>query len=149
MQSEDPIKSLLKKFVLNQCSKKEVDQVVRYIQGIKESSQLPSVEDVLELLDEKPILNEVAANRIEQSIIKEVQKDKIVSLKKKVQFWKYAAAAIFIGLISTTYVFRNNITNTPLEVTPRIVNAIVPGTDKATLTLEDGSVIVIRKRSCF
>ena len=149
MQSEDPIKSLLKKFVLNQCSKKEVDQVVRYIQGIKESSQLPSVEDVLELLDEKPILNEVAANRIEQSIIKEVQKDKIVSLKKKVQFWKYAAAAIFIGLISTTYVFRNNITNTPLEVTPTIVNAIVPGTDKAILTLEDGSVIVLEKGAAF
>ena len=106
MQSKDPIKSLLKKFVLNQCSKKEVDQVVRYIQGIKESSQLPSVEEVLELLDEKPILNEVVANRIEHSIIKEVQKDKITSLKKKLQFWKYAAAAIFIGLITTTYVFR-------------------------------------------
>tara|TARA_B110000037_G_scaffold211038_1_gene262111 strand:+ start:1343 stop:2512 length:1170 start_codon:yes stop_codon:yes gene_type:complete len=149
MQSEDPIKSLLKKFVLNQCSKEEVDEVVTYIQGIKESSQLPSVEDVLELLDEKPILNEVVANRTEHSIIKEVQKDKITSLKKKVQFWKYAAAAIFIGLISTTYVFRNNITNTPLEVTPTIVNAIVPGTDKATLTLEDGSVIVLEKGATF
>ena len=149
MQSEDPIKSLLKKFVLNQCSKEEVDEVVTYIQGIKESSQLPSVEDVLELLDEKPILNEVVANRTEHSIIKEVQKDKITSLKKKVQFWKYAAAAIFIGLISTTYVFRNNITNTPLEVTPTIVNAIVPGTDKATLTLEDGSVVVLEKGAAF
>ena len=149
MQSEDPIKSLLKKFVLNQCSKEEVDEVVTYIQGIKESSQLPSVEDVLELLDEKPILNEVVANRTEHSIIKEVQKDKITSLKKKLQFWKYAAAAIFIGLISTTYVFRNNITNTPLEVTPTIVNAIVPGTDKATLTLEDGSVVVLEKGAAF
>ena len=149
MQSEDPIKSLLKKFVLNQCSKEEVDEVVTYIQGIKESSQLPSVEDVLELLDEKPILNEVVANRTEHSIIKEVQKDKITSLKKKIQFWKYAAAAIFIGLISTTYVFRNNITNTPLEVTPTIVNAIVPGTDKATLTLEDGSVVVLEKGAAF
>ena len=118
MQSKDNIDVLLKKFILNQCSKIEVDQVVSYFQGIKESSQLPSVEEVLELLDEKPILNEVVANRIEHSIIKEVQKDKKTSLKKKLQFWKYAAAAIFIGLISTTYVFRNNISNTPLEVTP-------------------------------
>jgi ferric-dicitrate binding protein FerR (iron transport regulator) len=149
MQSKDNIDVLLKKFILNQCSKIEVDQVVSYFQGIKESSQLPSVEDVLELLDEKPILNEVVANRTEHSIIKEVQKDKITSLKKKVQFWKYAAAAIFIGLISTTYVFRNNITNTPLEVTPTIVNAIVPGTDKATLTLEDGSVVVLEKGAAF
>ena len=149
MQSKDHIEVLLRKFVLNQCSKTEVDQVVSYYQGIKESGQLPSVEEVLDLLDEKPILNEVVANRIEHSIIKEVQKDKITSLKKKVQFWKYAAAAIFIGLISTTYVFRNNITNTPLEVTPTIVNAIVPGTDKATLTLEDGSVVVLEKGAAF
>ena len=149
MQSKDHIEVLLRKFVLNQCSKTEVDQVVRYYQGIKESSQLPSVEEVLDLLDEKPILNEVVANRIEHSIIKEVQKDKITSLKKKLQFWKYAVAAIFIGLITTTYVFKSNTSNTPLEVTPRIVNTIVPGKDKATLTLEDGSLISLEKGASF
>ena len=149
MQSKDNIDVLLKKFILNQCSKIEVDQVVSYFQGIKESSQLPSVEEVLELLDEKPILNEVVANRIEHSIIKEVQKDKKTSLKKKLQFWKYAAAAIFIGLITTTYVFKSNTSNTPLEVTPRIVNTIVPGKDKATLTLEDGSLISLEKGASF
>tara|TARA_B110000285_G_scaffold141101_1_gene157878 strand:- start:1323 stop:2492 length:1170 start_codon:yes stop_codon:yes gene_type:complete len=149
MQSKDNIDVLLKKFILNDCSKIEVDQVVSYFQGIKESSQLPSVEEVLELLDEKPILNEVVANRIEHSIIKEVQKDKKTSLKKKLQFWKYAAAAIFIGLITTTYVFKSNTSNTPLEVTPRIVNTIVPGKDKATLTLEDGSLISLEKGASF
>ena len=149
MQSKDHIEVLLRKFVLNQCSKTEVDQVVSYYQGIKESSQLPSVEEVLDLLDEKPILNEVVANRIEHSIIKEVQKDKITSLKKKLQFWKYAVAAIFIGLITTTYVFKSNTSNTPLEVTPRIVNTIVPGKDKATLTLEDGSLISLEKGASF
>jgi len=149
MQSEDHIQSLLKKFVLNQCSKKEVDEVVSYIQEIKQSSEFPSVEDVLEMLDKKPFLNEVDAERIHNTIIKEVQKDKKLLSKKKSQFWKYAAAAIFIGLISTTYVFRNNISNTPLEANPTIVNTIVPGTDKATLTLEDGSVIVLEKGATF
>ena len=149
MQSKDHIEVLLRKFVLNQCSKTEVDQVVSYYQGIKESGQLPSVEEVLDLLDEKPILNEVVANRIEHSIIKEVQKDKITSLKKKLLFWKYAVAAIFIGLITTTYVFKSNTSNTPLEVTPRIVNTIVPGKDKATLTLEDGSLISLEKGASF
>jgi len=149
MQSEDHIQSLLKKFVLNHCSKKEVDEVVSYIKEIKQSSELPSVEDVLEMLDEKPFLNEVDADRIHDTIIKEVQKDKKLLLKKKSQFWKYAAAAIFIGLISTTYVFRNNISNTPLKANPTIVNTIVPGTDKATLTLDDGSVVVLEKGSSF
>ncbi len=43
----------------------------------------------------------------------------------------------------------SNTTNTPLEVTPRIVNTIVPGKDKATLTLEDGSLISLEKGASF
>ena len=43
----------------------------------------------------------------------------------------------------------SNTSNTPLEVTPRIVNTIVPGKDKATLTLEDGSLISLEKGASF
>ena len=108
MPSENQIQSLLKKYVLNQCTKQEVDEVVTYIQGIKESSQLPSVEDVLDLLDEKPILNDAVANRVEKAIFKDVQKDKRTVLNKK-SIWKYAVASVvFIGLIATSYVFQTN-----------------------------------------
>ena len=89
MQSEYHIQSVLKKIILNQYSKKEVDEGVNYIQEIKESSQQPSVGDVLELLE-----------------------------KKEFTILEYAAATIFIGLIVTTYFFRKNISNTPLEATP-------------------------------
>ena len=149
MPSTAQIQSLLKKYVLNQCSKQEVDEVVRYIQGIKESSELPSVEDVLELLDEEIILNEAVANRIEYSILKKVQNNKRTTLKKK-SSWKYAVAAVFIGFITTSYIFRtNNILNTPQDDTLEIVNTIVPGTDKATLTLEDGSLMVLEQGASF
>ena len=149
MSSTAQIQSLLKKYVLNQCSKQEVDEVVRYIQGIKESSELPSVEDVLELLDEEIILNEAVANRIEYSILKKVQNNKKTTLKKK-SSWKYAVAAVFIGFITISYIFRtNNILNTPQDDTLEIVNTIVPGTDKATLTLEDGSLMVLEQGASF
>ena len=149
MPSTAQIQSLLKKYVLNQCSKQEVDEVVRYIQGIKESSELPSVEDVLELLDEEIILNEAVANRIEYSILKKVQNNKRTTLKKK-SSWKYAVAAVFIGFITISYIFRtNNILNTPQDDTLEIVNTIVPGTDKATLTLEDGSLMVLEQGASF
>ena len=149
MPSTAQIQSLLKKYVLNQCSKQEVDEVVRYIQGIKESSELPSVEDVLELLDEEIILNEAVANRIEYSILKKVQNNKKTTLKKK-SSWKYAVAAVFIGFITISYIFRtNNILNTPQDDTLEIVNTIVPGTDKATLTLEDGSLMVLEQGASF
>jgi hypothetical protein len=152
MPSPAQIQSLLKKYVLNQCSKQEVDEVVRYIQGIKESSELPSVEGVLELLDEELILNEAVANRIEHSILKKVQNNKRTTIKKK-SIWKYAVAAVFIGFITTSYIFRtNNILNTPQDDALEIVNTvntIVTGTDKATLTLEDGSLMVLEQGASF
>lgn len=63
------------------------------------------------------------------------------------RWFKYAAAAIVVGILSTTYVFRNNLFTNPTEVAPVIVNTnikIETGTDKATLTLEDGSVVVLK-----
>lgn len=148
MQSEDHIQSLLKKFVLNQCSKKEVDEVVAYIQEIKKSNQLPSVEDVLELIDEKPILNEAVANRIHHTIIFEAKKNKKTSFKKK-SIWKYAAAAVFIGLLTTTYLLQSNGLQTEQKSTFELASTIVPGSNKAALTLEDGSVIQLEKGAAF
>ncbi len=65
----------------------------------------------------------------------------------KKPWYKYAAAAIFIGILTTTYFLKGNIVNTPIEATPIIVNTniIEPGTDKATLTLGDGTVVALEK----
>ncbi|WP_242083160.1 FecR family protein [Aestuariivivens sediminis] len=62
---------------------------------------------------------------------------------------KYAAAAVVVGILATTYFFKDNlfITSVEKEVSPTIVNTntIEPGTDKAVLTLEDGSQISLEK----
>ena len=64
---------------------------------------------------------------------------------------KYAAAAIVVGILTTTYFFKDNIFGNPDETTPIIVNTntIVPGTDKATLTLEDGTVVELDKGNTY
>ena len=61
--------------------------------------------------------------------------------------YKYAAAVIVVGILTTTFVFRDNLFTSPIDTNPIIVNTevIVPGTDKATLTLEDGSVVELDK----
>ena len=67
-------------------------------------------------------------------------------------WFKYAAAAILVGIVTTTFVFRNNFFTNPVEVAPVIVetnNRIETGTDKATLTLEDGSVVVLKNGNSF
>ncbi|MEW2923077.1 FecR domain-containing protein [Muricauda sp. ANG21] len=62
-------------------------------------------------------------------------------------WFRYAAAAIFVGLIALAYFFRNDVVNTQRPPsTPIIVNnEIEAGTDKATLTLDSGEEVVLEK----
>ncbi len=152
MQSNNHIQDLLKKFILNTCSREEIEEVITYIQDFKASSQIPSVEDVIELLNEKPVMSEADAFRIHNNIL-EIVKKKNKSTKKKSYIWRYAAAALLIGVLATSYFFKDGFFNSDIEktTTPILVNTnnIVPGTDKATLTLEDGSQVVLEKGASF
>ncbi len=70
----------------------------------------------------------------------------------KRQYWKYAAAASLIGVLITVYFFKDKVFTNP-EV-PREIhivnqNVIQPGTDKATLTLEDGSHVALEKGKVY
>ena len=146
MQDNNHIQNLLKKFILNQCSKEEMDQVVQYVQDLTESTGLPTVEEVLAILDEKPVIAEEDAIRIQDSILATPQKQK-KKTKRKFHFVKYAAAAILVGLFASTYVLKDAIFNKPVQVTTPIVKqdkkATESGTDKATLTLANGSQIAL------
>ncbi|MDO5979001.1 FecR family protein [Flavivirga spongiicola] len=152
MHPSNHIQSILKKFILNKCNKQEIEEVIAYIQSLKESSQIPSVEEVLELLDEKQIVELEVANRIHDDILKISKRQTTKPTKKKNYIWRYTAAAILVGILATSYFFRDSFFNNDLESsTPIIVNTntIIPGTDKATLTLEDGSVVVLEKGNTF
>lgn len=79
---------------------------------------------------------------------------KSISLKiesnKKPSYWKYVAAAAIISISVSSYFFskqnqNNNLENNIVIESPKIV----PGTDKATLTLGNGSVIALEKGSNF
>lgn len=65
-------------------------------------------------------------------------------------FYKYAAAILVIALAST-YFLRDAIFNNPIEKTTPIIvnNKIEKGTDIATLTLEDGSTVILEKGSTY
>lgn len=70
---------------------------------------------------------------------------KINPIKLKNNYWKYAVAASVILLIAASVVF-NQLNKDSIVAEPIIVNNnIKSGSDKATLTLEDGSVITLEK----
>ncbi|MCK0135997.1 FecR family protein [Arenibacter sp. S6351L] len=63
---------------------------------------------------------------------------------------KYAAVAVIAALLTAAFIFRDLLYNAQSIITPVVVNSnIKPGTDKATLILEDGSAVVLEKGSSF
>ncbi|MBD0725845.1 hypothetical protein B6A10_11695 [Flavobacterium sp. L1I52] len=65
---------------------------------------------------------------------------------------KYTAAAILILALGLTYVFKTNLFQNKYDRVPKLVNVnnvIIPGSNKATLTLADGSVVTLEKGSSY
>ncbi|HEX9826742.1 MAG TPA: FecR family protein, partial [Flavobacteriaceae bacterium] len=143
------MKELFIKYVKRECTKEEVQQIVSYFQNSKDFSEFPTIEAIYHLLEEFPEMDEASANRISKSILKATRKVPATPIKKKPQFWRYAAAAILIIALASTYFLRDTIFNNQIQIentTPIIVNnQIAPGIDKATLTLEDGTEMVLVK----
>ena len=88
--------------------------------------------------------NKEQAKRLIAQRIKQEQKK-----TKSYNIFKYAAAVVVFGLLTTGYLYKDKWLNegVPINTTPIIVNTntILPGTDKATLTLEDGSIVTLEK----
>lgn len=117
-------------------------------------------------LDEAEFLSKETKNRIKENLSEEnihEQKLKLAELDIK-NDWKkvtarlrtqkkprisklYKAAAIILLLFSTSYLTYNYI-QIPNQQT-QVQTAIAPGTDKALLTLEDGSQVALSSKSTF
>ncbi|MFY0715333.1 FecR family protein [Seonamhaeicola sp. NFXS20] len=64
---------------------------------------------------------------------------------KKINYWKYAIAASIVLLVSITFLLKQNSVNDVKNNSIIVTNNIKAGTDKAKLTLEDGSEINLEK----
>ena len=75
------------------------------------------------------------------SVEKDFQKTKRrIEARKPIRFWQYAAAAVVIVIIIGVYLYRGagNKNDKPFAVQTQ---DIMPGSDKATLTLDNGKII--------
>ncbi|MCK0131695.1 FecR family protein [Flavobacteriaceae bacterium F08102] len=85
-------------------------------------------------------------------LLNKIHKEKSFLYRVRTQpIYKYAAAAMVIGIVASTYFFTNNFPNANLEIENPIIinNAIEVGTNKATLELEDGTAIELTKGKTF
>jgi hypothetical protein len=88
------------------------------------------------------------SEKVKARLTEEIAKErKVIKLKKQRIKLYYVAAAVMIGLFTSAYLFKDSLFGPSIysESNNVISNTIVPGTDKATLTLEDGSVVLLEK----
>jgi transmembrane sensor len=85
---------------------------------------------------------EAAYKRIQNKIVFKKE-------KKYIQLWTYAVAASLILILTAGYfLLWNDQVSAPLATEqPQPANDILPGTDKATLTLADGRTIVLEEQA--
>ncbi len=143
------MEELFIKFIKRECSQAEVQQIITYLKTSKDLSEIPHIHEVYKLLDEYPEMEEHVANRIHDNILEIAEQQENKLLKKKTLVWRYTAAAVVIGIFATSYFFRSNNFDNSTDTNPIVndisitPNNIEPGTDKAILTLEDGSNIAL------
>ncbi|WP_169514434.1 FecR family protein [Gelidibacter mesophilus] len=114
-----------------------------YINNSKKTSEIPTEEDLHELIDDLPGMQDAQADKIFKNII-----ETTAPTKKKSQFWKYTAVAVVVIALASGYFLKINTVKRPSEAAPIIVkNKIQIGTDKAILTLENGEEISLEKET--
>ena len=140
------IKNIIVKYLNNQATFSELDDLDKWLQNPNNEKLFNSY--IRTNYATEYNMRKFNSEKIKIQLLKEIADEKkVLKLKKIHQAMRYTAAAVVIGILTTTYLFKDNILNTPIETTPIIVNTIEPGTDKATLTLEDGSRIALEKGS--
>ncbi|QTE22558.1 FecR family protein [Polaribacter cellanae] len=69
----------------------------------------------------------------------------------KKNWFKYAIAAMFVGVLATSYFYKNSSFNNVTEkhISKKVDTIIIPGSNKATLTLANGTSILLEKGASF
>ena len=125
--------------------------IKKYLKGIatkEEISHLEAFEDFAENKAKDSVFSsEKERKELEHTMYLNIS-NKIKVPVRKLVIWRYVAAAI---VLASGYFFKDNLFNRQQINKPIIVNTnnIKIGTDKATLTLEDGSAVILEKGNTY
>ncbi len=137
MDTNTHIQQLLEKFILNKCSKTEIDDLLILLKKSKDPENFPEVEEVLFLINETPNLHENKSQEIYNIIQNRIQQDKTNTPKpyrKRRNFQKFAAITlIFTVILLIGYLFNQNTFTSTIEIP-------IGKQQSVSIVLQDGSV---------
>lgn len=118
MNSNSEIKNLLQKFVLNQCTPEEINEVIAYYKKNKLTDDFPTVEDIQDLLGEMPKMSQQTADSIFASILSSTKEEEsVIEINtKKSNFKKYISiAASIVVLLGIGFAYQKDIFKTKTQ----------------------------------
>ncbi|KRD63038.1 iron dicitrate transport regulator FecR [Flavobacterium sp. Root935] len=140
MNSNSEIKTLLQKFILNQCTAEETEQVIAYCRSNKLTEDFPTVEDVQKLLNEMPKMKAEKADSIFNNILTAgKEEENVIELhsKKSNRRIYISIAASLLVLLGIGFAYKQVFSNKVAEVPFDFKNTDI------VLQMEDGSVQII------
>ncbi|WP_428230553.1 FecR family protein [Flavobacterium sp.] len=144
MNSNSEMQRLLQKFVLNQCTPEETNEVIAYYKKNNLTDDFPSVEDIENLLTEMPKMDQQTANSIFASILATSQENETVIeiVPQKSNFRKYISiAASVVVLLGIGLAYQKGAFSTKTEPKFDFKSSDI------VLQLEDGKVQIISENN--
>ena len=144
MNSNPEIKTLLQKFVLNQCTPEETNEVIAYYKKNQLTDDFPTVEDIQNLLAEMPKMEKQKADDIFANILKASKEEEtVIELpSRKSNYRKYISiAASVIVLLGIGFFYKQNMSNKAVEPKFDFKSSDI------VLQLENGEVQVISEHN--
>jgi transmembrane sensor len=143
------IENIIVKFLTNQASASELTALEIWIQDSNNKEIFNEYVKINYAIEYN--MKEFDSQKIEQKLLEAYAVDKKAKkLKKLRKIIYYSAAAAVLGIITTTYFYRGNLVDKSAVASKVVVkNTIEIGTDKAILTLEDGSTVALEKDKVY
>jgi hypothetical protein len=139
--------NLIVKYLVNQASSQELDELELWLRDPYNEKEFNSFVKTNYLMDYN--LKKFDADKTKKKLHHLIKEDKKVLRLKTIQkYSKYAA--LLAGILFSIYFFKNGIYDKSVETNPVIVNTTIEsGTDKATLTLGNGTKVSLEKGTSF
>ena len=144
------IENIIVKFLMNAANIEELEALTDWLKKPENKQYFKNYVRINYAMDIN--MKQFDTENAKKEYLSKIKQAKSIFYKSRVySVLKYAAAAVIV--FGMGYFFKDNIFKPSIE-TPRAIvnksaNSIEPGTDKATLTLEDGSVIALEKGISF
>lgn len=140
-----PEEALIKKYLDGQCSPEEIAVLYRWLLSSDAHKPLLAAmqEDFERVMNAHPAVPEEISNRIETRLLASIGQNKVVRMRTT-QRWKWVAAASIALLLATgtTLFYQWHQPAAPVGLAIKAAD-VKPGSNKAVLTLADGSVVTL------